>query len=340
MATPEEIARFKSKIREDWKDALNTGNVLGWSESRQLLAFMEMYAATKDTFFLDKLVEHGNAVLSHRDDYLTPRLFDDVRKRSGVKGWSSAANFDGGPSFVREVHSGMICYPLILFARVVSEAPELQGRYQTYVDWFQASVIESMAEFASQWRLRGLAGYYDGLAEFFKGKPLPFNQLAALGRVFVELGRLGSGAIYTERAVRLANFWKGSLKRLAVEVKGQRKTYYVWPFSSSQVKFDDLTHAALSVDFATVCHREGLVFNRTDINRLANTLIHVCLKPDGTLADRVDGSGVGTDEETAIVEWLSLAPFNRGVYDLGVKLVLEKRQDRGQLGFARILKYR
>ena len=64
--------------------ALNDGNgfktslggVLAWGESYIMLAYVEMYQATKDTVYLDKLVDHANHVLNQRDD------------RRGFRDWS------------------------------------------------------------------------------------------------------------------------------------------------------------------------------------------------------------------------------------------------------------
>jgi len=44
------------------------GGILAWGESYIMLSYMQMYRATGDTYYLDKLVDHAEHVLDQRDD--------------------------------------------------------------------------------------------------------------------------------------------------------------------------------------------------------------------------------------------------------------------------------
>lgn len=55
------------------------GGDLAWGESYVMLSYLEMYEATKDTRYLEKLVEHADQVLKQRDDQ---RGFRDYSGRS------------------------------------------------------------------------------------------------------------------------------------------------------------------------------------------------------------------------------------------------------------------
>ncbi len=86
--------------REDFDKAdtaLNNGNgyknglggLLAWGESYIMLSYVEMYRATKDTCYLDKLIDHADCVLANRDDN---RKFRDYSGRSRAA-WSVAEKY-------------------------------------------------------------------------------------------------------------------------------------------------------------------------------------------------------------------------------------------------------
>lgn len=56
-----------------------TGGELAWGESYIMLGYVEMYRATGDRYYLDKLVDHADGVLKQRDD---KRGFRDYSGRS------------------------------------------------------------------------------------------------------------------------------------------------------------------------------------------------------------------------------------------------------------------
>jgi len=55
------------------------GGILAWGESYIMLSYVQMYRATGDTYYLDKLVDHAEHVLAQRDDR---RGFRDYSDRS------------------------------------------------------------------------------------------------------------------------------------------------------------------------------------------------------------------------------------------------------------------
>lgn len=81
------------------------GDKLAWGESYVMLSYVEMYRATRDTHYLDKLVDHADHVLANRDDN---RGFRDYSGRSRPA-WSVDGKFtvaelvlndaDGKPAF-------------------------------------------------------------------------------------------------------------------------------------------------------------------------------------------------------------------------------------------------
>jgi hypothetical protein len=65
------------------------GDYLAWGESYIMMSYVEMYRATKDTHYLDKLADHADCVLASRDD---SRGFRDYSGRSRAA-WSVGGKF-------------------------------------------------------------------------------------------------------------------------------------------------------------------------------------------------------------------------------------------------------
>ncbi|HNT36289.1 MAG TPA: hypothetical protein PKH07_14990, partial [bacterium] len=63
--TLEEINLFKNGIDDS---LMNNIARYPWGESYIMMSFVEMYKATRDLFFLDKMVQHADAVFANRDD--------------------------------------------------------------------------------------------------------------------------------------------------------------------------------------------------------------------------------------------------------------------------------
>ena len=109
-----EVQAFKSKVVETYKDDVES---YAWGESYVMMSLMEMYKATQDTWFLDKLIEHADAVFANRDDVLGQ--IDEYRNKT-MPGWGTT-NYSDEKNYVWLLHTGMITYPIATFVRIVTE---------------------------------------------------------------------------------------------------------------------------------------------------------------------------------------------------------------------------
>ncbi len=71
--------RMDQRINSGGAYKTATGGQIAWGESYVMLAYAEMYRATRDTAYLDRLVDHADCVLKQRDDN---RGFRDYSGRS------------------------------------------------------------------------------------------------------------------------------------------------------------------------------------------------------------------------------------------------------------------
>ncbi len=321
--TLEEINLFKNGIDDS---LMNNIARYPWGESYIMMSFVEMYKATRDLFFLDKMVQHADAVFANRDD-VKGRV--DMIRNKIMPAWGSGTY--GVTWFVYLSHNGMISYPIAAFCRIVLEDPELHPRYQTKANEYLVKIRQTLDCFDDNWREVGDRGYY--LSPHVSGIP-PFNGMIALGRAIIEAWLASGDAKYLNRAERLSRYLKSHLRIGAHDS-------YNWYYGEDYPTPEDISHGAIEADFAALAYRNGIVFTRQDIERFARTLVDVVQQPDGTMARCVDGSGSDPAMRTATSRWTDMTQVDSRVYDLAYKIcITEGLPSSGQVGYAKIMKWK
>jgi hypothetical protein len=82
---------------------------------------------------------------------------------------------------------------------------------------------------------------------------------------------------------------------------------YVWaywpPLEGAADSFEDISHAAINVDFMVLCSEHGIVFTREDLARLEKTLLQRVLLADDRISDTVGGGGSFNKHLPAVLQW-------------------------------------
>ncbi len=265
---------------EAYSDHDNTTAVLGWAQSYMMLSYMQMYHATSNTLWLDKVETQFNRVLEKRDDRLGRA---DIYAGEPLKGWGGE-RYDEGRWHVYVVHTGQICKAPAEFVRVVKSDRALTEKYGTTADRWLAELEEIVADANRNFVTSGTVGYYvDGSMK--GGGKTPLNMTNAMGSVVAELYHITKKPEYKEQATKIANLFHQSLQ--------ERNGAWVWayainapgaPFETGE----DISHAAINVDFAVRCYQAGIVFTKEDMDRFAQTWLKNVDKGD-RFADYVDG---------------------------------------------------
>ena len=276
-----------------------TGAVLAWVESYRLLGYVAMYEATGEVVYLEEAMGRFDEVLRIRDD--KRNVTDEVRGRI-VPAWSSTG-YTKGKTYAWIVHAGMVTYPMARCAYLVRRDPNLQQRYGTKADGYVEAVKQTVGAFDSAWRENALKseGWYHG---DYLNRVLPFNQQNALGRTLVALWLATGKEDYRTRVVKMAHFIKNRLK--------QQDNRYVWSYQPNGEGAEDISHAAINVDFAFVCYQAGLVFTKDDMMKFAATL-KACNRGEKGFADKVDGTGYGRSRSVQMGLWGHLGFVDREV---------------------------
>jgi hypothetical protein len=190
----------------------------------------------------------------------------------------------------------------------INSDPQLQSTYGARADALTADIIETMDSFDPGFSLinGGRGVYYEpylDLSSAISDGQTPYNMQDAAGSTYVGLWKATGDQRFYDRAVALANTLKAELTPIRDRYKWRYAPYNA-PGSAS-----DISHAGLDVNFVVDAYEAGIVFDDTDIQRLANTMRHMRVGPGFTAA--VDGTGAGSVTSTRVAWlWLRLTRYD------------------------------
>lgn len=322
-----------------YSEARNTGGQLGWSESYLLVGYVEMYRATGDTAYLQRLVDHFDRVLKNRDDALG---LSDAYAGKPLAGWGSE-RYSAGKWHVWLVHTGMITLGPAEFVHLVSRSKTLQSRFAAKAAEYRARIEESIRDADANWRTgpRADEGFY---YEPYLAAVQPTNQQDIFGSVLLEMYGATGNRAYRDRAACLARYFRSRLRSPAQDIYD----WAYWPRETVDGPgSEDISHASINVDFAARCAEARIVFSRTDAARFARTWLQVVKRPDGSHAANVAGKGVGSKYMPyAAGLWLTLCGIAPGdlsdsLYADALRALSPKEAytPAEMLGAARLLRY-
>ena len=298
----------------DWYIGVdNESASLAWGESYVLWSLMAMARTTGHPMYVDRMARHLDALLQQRDD---ARGVADYRGVSGAC-WRNTSYQDNGEPYCYAVHSGMLIYPMAELAGFIAgwrhrEAPAYDGEsFAAKAEVYRAAAIATAAYHDDEWND---AGYYvfRASADFleFAGEDQPLNQSNAMGLALLALHDLTGEAVYLERATALAKRMRGMMT--ASPAGGLVWNYWGGPYAAPG---EDISHAALNVEFAVQAAARGVVFTEADLDALAVTFLEQVYVDDQTFSDHVGGGAVNGDSYRAqIGRWLPLAARRGAIY--------------------------
>ena len=239
------------------------------------------------------------------------------------------------------VHTGMITYPIASFVKLVQRSPWLwlRPRYRSKAKEYLQAVRDAVAVHDPEWRENeageGTLIWLKGSAQQWDGSEQPINQTLGWGQTVAELAVITGEEHYRHRTRAMAKMLRG---QLAVDA-GDAYTWHYWPtfgniyngyaktgspdtdvsvynpnLSTPARQIEDISHAAISVEFAVRAFRAHLGMNGHDMARLARTYTqNVAIGASAHV--RVDGTGA-PDANYAFqaARWMPLAPWDEQVY--------------------------
>ena len=314
----------------------NSNNLLGylaWKESYIMSAYATMYRATRDIRYLNSLATHAENVIDQRDDN---KGRQDYR---GVIGptWVSTAYGNGSQPIAWVVHSGLITYPMADFAYIVINDSGLWNQRtpsdRTYIDmahYLRDEVAKTIAAHSGEWDDSvGSYRFPDTSLLDFPGDVIPLNMSAAMGRTLVTMYLVTGNPDYLHKTIALALHFKGQLRQPVHRLPNisLQDDWYEWNYWPDGGEAEDISHGSLEADFAHLCFSQGIVFDQTDMTRLARTLTEGVYVAPLRIAKCVDGTEnckQVTDRLRDAARWAHLHEFDRDTYHILVDYFIEK----------------
>lgn len=309
----------------------------GQSGSRQTFADLSMDPSSR-SYVVRRLYDAypGAVLVTARDLRVSP---DDAGEPA--EGQYRMASLPG----IFAVHTGMITYPIASFVRIVRASPTLRAdaRYRAKAEKYLTAVRAAVAVHDVEWRENDRGeGYFvwlKGSPQQWDGCEQPINQSLGLGQTIAELAVVTGDEMYRHRATALARMLRHELSLDAGDA-------YVWPYwpsfghvyrsyektgspetdvslynpnrRSRATGVEDISHAAISVDFAVRAFRGHLGLNGQHMARLARTFTqNVATIRDGsaTAWTRVDGTGApNVNYAHQAPRWTPIAWWDGDVY--------------------------
>ena len=249
-------------------------------------------------------------------DFVEDRIYTDAYG-SGAR-WTAVVRGGGLPMdgtvafeslyYAYAVHTGQISYPLAAFARLVFTTPALSGHHRT-AQTFAAAAHAAVAFHDDEWHESGAdRGDYVwplGAPLNFDGTIQPFNQSHGLGQTIAELHRIEPDAEYANKVGRMVRSWRNdrvldgeaavwSYWPTYSEVyrgwaRGEVESTYT-PSCSATTSAEDLSHAAITIEFIRAAQQAGIEATEVDLASLAATYRDKVARGADQVWGRVDGT--------------------------------------------------
>ncbi len=301
----------------------NLTGQLAWGESYILMSYMNMYKATKNKKYLQKMIGHIERILAQRDDRKNRKNYLGQKEATWV-----STKFTNGKPYAYVVHSGMITYPIAELANTIIKDGKLRGVRSTSSGIYRRlklidvardlikKVQETIDAHEDQWNESQNVAYYKfpndnkaGALFPHKGAILPLNMMQAMGRTYLRMYEATGEISFKNRARKMANWFKSKLRT--------ENGTYVWPYWGYKgANNEDLSHGALSTNFAFECYKAGIVFSKGDMVKFAATFKKNLYKAPLQFKDRVNGSGNTNTYRSSIGRWMSFAEFDPEIYTI------------------------
>jgi hypothetical protein len=256
----------------------------------------------------------------------------------GATAVPAAGTYTAASQFVVfSVHTGMITGPIAEFCRLVRDDKALKPRYGAksarYLEAVRAAVGVHDAEYGQNDAGEGWYFWPKGTPLPNDGCAMPHNQFLALATTQLHLSSLTGRPSYRDRAVRMLTTFRNDLT-----VSGKSYVWRYWwtkgwvyqgyrqaddvsewtPAYPAARQPEDNSHGAVDVEAALAGFRDGLVFDETDMRRLAATYTDNLMRhaADGVphVAANVNGSGAVGSLDRQAPRWVNLARWDERIF--------------------------
>jgi len=283
--------------------------LFAWGIHYEMRSYCDMYRFTGDRLWINRAVARADYLYSVRDV-----------NGDGIPSWGNYNETYGNSRYAGEgmnrdfgVWDGVLTTAIIETAQTIYDHPVLMANQtlKEKADKYLKLVKTIIDRYHGCWtNLTETEGFYwDNPAGDVTGPIV--NRFGALGITELKLYDVLKDPMYLNKPRAMANLFKKNLQL--------RDGAYVWTYAvppSTYLSIEDISHGAIDLEFAILAYEHGLAFNRTDMERFANTYLKLVwrgfnAKPP--LATSVNGA-VSADYSTVSRNWVLLASFDPAIW--------------------------
>lgn len=314
-----------------WKDDVENFGYF-WNESYIMNSYVELYRQTLDAHWLEKLVQHADAVLTQRDS--VTGVVDCYGESAPA--WRETGN-PPGSGYVWIGFTGAMFNPMMDFAALVLESPylrtktypwlgslTLRDKALEYVQKFQAAIDYH----ESEWVTSGTDGWYKFQNDIYTvcgvagsqplaGQPAAYDMNSLMMEAVLRLSdayRAEGDARATTYSGRVASYARYFRSTWTYYASGD---YYTWLFASYySPNLDDIGHANFNIRFVTAAYLAGIEFTTQQIQRVANTYSRLILSDYAipfNLMNATWSNVYGGGPYSSVYYWNTVAPYKSGL---------------------------
>jgi len=261
-----------------WKNYSNNGNYLSDSESYVMRSYNQMYRATGNTSYLDKMIDHADAVLASRDDFAN--LPHEEPGNNPV--WSTSQyGLVSAP-----LTNGMIMQAMAQFARIVKEDPALSSnptyaakaatyiqRVQETVNWLNTNYLRTTGTGRSSYSA------YPNHAD----QDAPHVD-ATLGSILLDMYHATDDVSFRNLADRLAR----NIQVSAFFTTDEGNLAWKYDYGGSDA--EDISHGAHAAPFLSRMAAEGRIITNAQAKALAASIVEEAYLGSGNVTSGMEGS--------------------------------------------------
>jgi hypothetical protein len=253
----------------------------GWTYTYPVYSYMAMYRAKKDPKWLDHTIVRIDNLIDQMREVPDWGIDSWTGYKDGTRGWGTVTYTDQYDEFM--VHDGHTSGAIAQFVRAIYADPDLHEKYKDKADHYLNTLEKNIV---TKWYVNKDAkrGKELHLREWGGWRNLPHNQYLAFGTLCLILRQVSLSSYYVptnpdfprfymKTATEMARFFKEELRHL------ESKDAYLWDYRPGGRR-EDSGHGNLDIEFVIRAYRQGIVFDKTDMERFARTFIHVLWNKD------------------------------------------------------------
>lgn len=319
----------------------NQFGVLSIAEAPIMRSLINMASATNDMTYWYYVAERANNILKRTDEALS---INDYDNKSGPHWSMRLFSIDNSKYVPYLVHDALILDTLSLLATKLKDDEILKLRYPNLYRNI-ISIFERNYQDNEKYHIRFVDDKYNLIRNdesyyifpynspyLYDGVNLPFNMLLSYVRPLLLYAKLTANDKYAANAYSMVNLFKRHI--IYIDTTDSWEWPYWWgllrsgwqegtvsvntrSFAANNNKdIEDVDHGSIDIRAIIALINNGTLFEKSDINKLVNTLLVMIGNDYQKFPSGIDGSYKSANNNSKIYLWSELAEYDKRANNL------------------------